>query len=366
MQTPRIHRVSFVALLAISLAPLVACQVVGDIDEKKAAEPAEAATPTEPATPAEAPVAACGEEGGSCAAPPPKQSCNGAIGAKKDCGGTNGKTDCCESRAIVGGKFFRNYDGQKDGFIPHDDKSYPATVSDFSLDTFEVTVGRFRAFVDAGMGTQAKAPAAGSGAHPKIKATGWDALWSSRLEADTAALASALECGTLNDEPVTWTKKAGDNERRPLLCASWYEAFAFCAWDGGRLPTNTELNYAASGGSEQRLYPWGNAPYTDAHGFQCHGDCKASDFAVVGSHPLGKGKWGHLDLAGSVSEWVFDSAVFPGPSGIDPADTKDTLSRYTRGGGYISIPQLEMIAAAEKQRFAVDRIGIGFRCARDP
>ncbi len=360
MRAPFITLLSAVSLFAI--LPSAACQVVGDIDEKNESAPVTSPAPTEPAAPP-----AATEPPPPAEKPVAKRSCNGAAGAKKDCGGPNGTTDCCESKPVQGGKFFRNYDGLKDAFIiPHVDKSYPATVSTFSLDTFEVTVGRFRAFVEAGLGTQARPPAPGSGAHPKIKDTGWDALWSSRLEPDTLALSSALECGTLNEEPVPWTKKAGGGERLPLLCVSWYEAFAFCAWDGGRLPTNTELNYAASGGAEQRVYPWGSAPYTGAHAFKCDGNCTAKDFAVVGSHPLGNGKWGHADLAGSVSEWVFDSAVYPGPSGVDPADTKDTLSRYTRGGGYSSAPQLEMLSASEHQRRAVDRIGIGLRCARDP
>ena len=81
--------------------------------------------------------------------------------------GAEGNDDCCKSLPVPGGTFDRNYDG-----VDYLDRSYPATVSDFSLDKYEITVGRLRVFVNAGMGTQASPPGDGTGAHPKI-----DGLW---------------------------------------------------------------------------------------------------------------------------------------------------------------------------------------------
>ena len=54
------------------------------------------------------------------------------------------------------------------------DSTNPATVSDFLLDKYETTVGRFRAFVKAGMGTQAQPPSPSAGANPHLPASGWD------------------------------------------------------------------------------------------------------------------------------------------------------------------------------------------------
>src|SRR6185503_5212427 len=105
-----------------------------------------------------------------------------------------------------------------------------------------------------------------------------------------------------------------------MNCVSWFEAFAFCAWDGGRLPTETEWNYAAAGGNEQRVYPWGaNIDLTKAS-YDCAGDgsgtgtpnCMFSDMLPVGSRsPQGDGKWGQADLAGNVWEWTLDWGATP-------------------------------------------------------
>ncbi len=162
--------------------------------------------------------------------------------------GPSGNDSCCKSLLVPGGTFDRSYDG-----VDFKDPNYPATVDDFYLDKYEITVGRFRAFVNAGMGTQAKPPAAGVGAHPGINDSGWDSTWNANLVANTAALTTALKCSA---NYQTWTDAAGSNESKPANCLDWYTAFAFCAWDGGRLPTEAEWNYAASGGSEQRYYPW--------------------------------------------------------------------------------------------------------------
>jgi formylglycine-generating enzyme required for sulfatase activity len=77
------------------------------------------------------------------------------------------------------------------------------------------------------------------------------------MKADQATLIAAVKCSATYQ---TWTDSAGSNESRPMNCITWYEAFAFCIWDGGRLSTEAEWNYAAAGGSEQRQYPWSVPP----------------------------------------------------------------------------------------------------------
>ena len=48
---------------------------------------------------------------------------------------------------------------------------------------------------------------------------------------------------------ATWTNTEGSQENLPINGVNWYEAYAFCIWDGGFLPSEAEWVYAAAGGS---------------------------------------------------------------------------------------------------------------------
>jgi len=128
--------------------------------------------------------------------------------------GLNADSDCCESLLVPGGTFYRDYDVAGDGLWP--DMSHPATVSDFRLDKYEVTVGRFRAFVETG----APPPASGPGAHEHIPGSGWDASWNSYVPKNPGTWRLALGCDATF---ATWTEQIGANESRPINCVSWYE-----------------------------------------------------------------------------------------------------------------------------------------------
>ena len=282
---------------------------------------------------------------------------------------------CCESPVVGGGAFFRGYDVAADS--THKDMSRPATVGNFRLDRYEVTVGRFRAFVAAGQGTQANPPPSGAGQRTlngMADQGGWEPPWNARLVADATALVSALTCDATYQ---TWTDAPTGKENQPIVCITWYEAMAFCAWDGGFLPTEAESMYAASGGNLQRAYPWSIPAASET--IDCtntnYGGASWPSTACVGAgantvgsvSPAGDGVWGQSDLGGNVWEWALDSyaTLSPAPC-TDCANLLAASTRVLRGGSYVNVVSPLRVgfrfAGTPSDRFS----SVGVRCARKP
>jgi sulfatase modifying factor 1 len=298
--------------------------------------------------------------GGGCATPP---SC-GSGGDVGSCGpGQN--ENCCESRYIPAGTFYRTYNANPDSswgsYYPI---FYTATISTFSLDVYEVTVARFRAFVSnyATSGI----PAQGSGKNPNdSEDMGWNISWNQTLAPDVATLKSNLaQCSG-----GTWTDTPDANELLPIGCLDWYTAFAFCIWDGGRLPTEAEWNYAAAGGAEQRVYPWSNPPTDDTivpNVNAIFGSLSAP--ARVGSLSQGDGKWGQRDLAGNIEEFVLDAYFDPYPTtSCDNCGDPNGSIHSIRGGEYqLPTDDPDDLTAAARDDVGEEFFSTsGVRCARD-
>ena len=292
---------------------------------------------------------------------PPLAAPTSCVDATVACG--LGAGDCCASIEVPGGRFVLG--GSQ--WI----EQAPAQVSTFYLDQYEVTAGRMSQFIASydAWHRDGGNPTPGAGAHPRVPGSGWQSSWNTRLPLDAAALGGELSCD--------WIWTLGADARLPANCVTWYAAFAFCAWDGGRLPTEAEWEYAASGGPEQRRYPWGAAPdiTIDDVVFNCAADgqpdCATGDILRAGSRGAGAGRWGHQDLLGSMSEWVLDFYDHYPDRCVDCAHLPDDSSfPIRRGGGwrddlgYVSAYRREYnteYAPPGSNRF--DEVGV--RCARD-
>ena len=160
---------------------------------------------------------------------------------------------------------------------------------------------------------------------------------------------------------------AGDGEANPINCLTYFTAFAFCAWDGGRLATEAEWNYAAAGGAEHRVYPW-STPSTDKTLDPAHVVRGVAIPARVGSvSPLGDGRWGQSDLAGNLWEWARDTV---GPYVTPCVDCIAGLGnesvRAARGGCYGCLDRDFRNGQRGSARVsAAPRPDHGGRCARD-
>jgi formylglycine-generating enzyme len=276
---------------------------------------------------------------------------------------------CCADELVTGGDFDRGPDA-----------TAPASISSFRLDTYEVTVGRFRRFVAAVVGGWL--PTDGSGKHVHLSSgaglkgtttqneLGWDEAWNVGDSAHglyTGSFAvdewnSSLLCST-GDE--TWTTTPEDNETLPINCVTWYQAAAFCIYDGGFLPSEAEWEYAAGGGTLENQYPWGSEePNCTYANYQL---CALGATAVGSLSPKGNTDFGHTDMAGNMAEWTLDTLVEQYSASCDDCTNNSTgPGRASRGGawGYPAgnLQAVTRVEAGPGGRYE----DIGIRCARPP
>jgi formylglycine-generating enzyme required for sulfatase activity len=137
----------------------------------------------------------------------------------------------------------------------------------------------------------------------------------------------------------------------PANCVTWDQAATYCLAQGKRLPSEEEWEWAARGGPEARLYPWGNdPPEAQLCWRRLDGTCP------VGRFPRGATAQGLHDLAGNVWEWVSSPwrAGHPG--------------RVVRGGSWSTLDTAQNVRAADRSMVlpASRTDVVGFRCAAGP
>jgi formylglycine-generating enzyme required for sulfatase activity len=247
----------------------------------------------------------------------------------------------------------------------------------FFLDKFEVTVARFKGWIAAGKPAPCNSGTCsvdipGGPYEARMK---WSSTWNGAASFTKAGWDDPGTCiaGIAGTSPELHFRKADD---LPINCVTWFQAVAFCAWDGGkRLPTWYEWTRAARGANGQRIYPWGNIPPDCTHAIygrtDTFGGCGFADrpgVTVAGVTPEGI-----FDMGGNVFERTFDylpgalsldAGVDPlGPACSKPVDEYEECTAV-RGGGW-NRPEADV---ANEYSRAIDKgewfDGTGFRCAR--
>jgi len=324
----------------------------------------------------------------ACPGTGPGQSCVAGGPGLNNCGAAS--ESCCTSLPVATGTYFRTYTNSGDGGTGEAD---PASVSSFRLDKYLVTLGRFRQFANAVLppdGGTGWLPGPGAGKHAHLNGgqglvdvgastdaqVVYEKGWQSAFDANVAPTDANLTSACDTPAYATWTHAPGTQENLPVNCVNWYEAYAFCIWDGGFLPSEAEWEYAAAGGNEQRQYPWGSTPPGTANQyaiFNCNypsgsGTCTGvANVAPVGTATLGAGLWGQLDLAGDLSEYELDSyAPFMSPC-IDCANLSiNATSAWADRGGWFNQVGGQYLPAWRRMYGAGRGISTGIRCARAP
>jgi formylglycine-generating enzyme required for sulfatase activity len=219
----------------------------------------------------------------------------------------------------------------------HSGHEIRAELPSFSLSSCPVTRAQYASFVESG---------------------GYDerALWTD------AGWQWLLSHDPQTDEKASWFSERATS---PATGISWHEATAYCRWAGGRLPTETEWEVAASLGARGKNYYWGE-DFSEAGANARYGPLAAGRSTPVGAYPLGITALGLKDLFGNVWEWCMDeyspAMESQSPNAI-PYSSQDRRSAVLRGGCFWSPEHACRLRTRFKQHVGYRLDVIGFRVA---
>ena len=267
-----------------------------------------------------------------------------------------------QAKAVATNPAYGDKPGDPQWHEKHEHPIHRVTLTrSFYIQTTEVTVGQFRAFV---------------------LATGY------RTEAENKEWAWAYD-----GEKDRWVKKKvywdkpgfPQTEDHSVACVSWNDAVQFIRWlnkkEGTgkyRLPTNAEWEYACRAGTETPFF-WGRQPDGKYANF---GDSSYSrvftknehvnrgvDDGYVYTAPVGSlrpNPFGLFDMSGNVYEWCRDwNSDYPSGHVTDPEGPPAGKYRVIRGGSWSVYARYMRSAYHGKNSPSTRYNDVGFRVAKD-
>ncbi len=170
-------------------------------------------------------------------------------------------------------------------------------------------------------------------------------------------------------QPLYWHGQRGDRWNHPVCGVNWYEAEAYAAFVGKRLPTEAEWEKAARWHpqlQQSQTYPWGETMPTAE---DCNHSPHVGDTTPVDSYPAGTSSLGCADMMGNVWEWT--ASWFDGYPGFTSYPYRgyshayfDHQHRVLKGGSWATRSWAMRGSFRNWYHPHVREIFAGFRCVR--